>query len=54
MVKRYPFWIPFIDKWYPLFTDNLQHIFGPSRVVPYKGYIGMCHSKGYVFLAVLV
>ena len=51
MVKRYPFRIPFIDKWYPLFTHNLQHVFLPRGVVPYIGYIGMCHAK---VLAVLV
>ena len=27
---------------------------GPGVVLPYMGYIGMCGSKGYGFLAVLV
>ena len=40
-------------------THNLQRIFRPppptpGGVVPYTGYIGMCHAKGCVLLPVLV
>ena len=27
---------------------------GPPGVLPYMGYVGMCHPKGYGFTAVLV
>ena len=33
---------------------NLQSVFGSWGVVPYIGYVGMCRTKGYGFLAVLV
>ena len=32
-------------------THNLQHVFRPTGVLPYIGYIGMCGAsrEGYVF-----
>ena len=35
-------------------THNLQRVLGPGGEVPFIGYIGTYHAKGYGFLAVLV
>ena len=41
--------------WVPKALLNFQQIVGvekwPGGVLPYMGYIGMCHCKGYGFQA---